>query len=211
MLYYSQLPRHPPPTLPMLTHVIQRELFWFYPWLRRMTSVLMAFEKRSHTLQPTALANEVLSKLLTWHGEVSGNSEHSLRMLAITIAKQTLIDHGRRRLTRASHWEQVCRDQRMRTEYPRHVSVQTRLTALVDAMEELESIDPILAEMMRLRFFEGYDHQQTAQMLRLSHRTAARRWAFAKAFLADAIARAESASDPTASLPSPLASQSKSG
>jgi len=195
----------------MLTQVIQRELFWFYPWLRRMTSVLMNFEKRSHTLQPTALAHEVLSKLLTWHGQVSGNAEHSLRMLAITIAKQTLIDHGRRRRTRAMHWEQLCEDHRMQLECERHASVQMRLTALIYAIEELESIDPILADMVRLRFFEGYSHQQTVQMLGLSQRTAARRWAFAKAFLADAIASAESAGDPPASSPSPLASQSKSG
>ena len=192
----------------MLTQVIQRELFWFYPWLRRMASVLMAFERRSHTLQPTALANEVMSKLLSWHGEVSDNSEHSLRLLAITIAKQTLIDHARRRLTRASHWEQVCEDHRMRTEHQRHASAQTRLTALVGATEELDSIDPILASMVRLRFFEGYDLQQTAQILGLSQRTAARRWAFAKAFLADAVAKAEAAGDPPASSPSLLSSQS---
>jgi DNA-directed RNA polymerase specialized sigma24 family protein len=82
------------------------------------------------------------------------------------------------------------------------------LTALMDALQELESIDPVLASMARLRFFEGYSHQQTAQLLNLSVRTAARRWAFTKAFLADAIAKAETAGDPPASSPSLLSSQS---
>jgi RNA polymerase sigma factor (TIGR02999 family) len=176
----------------MLHQVIQRELVWFYPWLRRMTNALMAFESRSHTLQPTALAHEVLAKLLAWQGEVTDNTEQSLRMLSITIAKQTLIDHGRRRSTRGSHWKQVCDQHRTRLESEQRPSVRKRLTAVLDAIEELDSLDPVLANLVRLRFFEGYNLLQSAQMLGLSPRTAARRWAFAKAFLADAIAQSES-------------------
>jgi RNA polymerase sigma factor (sigma-70 family) len=176
-----------------------------------MSNALMAFESRSHTLQPTALANEVLAKLLAWRGEVTGNTEQSLRMLSITIAKQTLVDHGRRRSTRGNHWEQVCDQHRARLEQQQSPSVRNRLTAVLDAIEEMDSLDPVLANLVRLRFFEGYNLRQSAQMLGLSHRTAARRWAFAKAFLADAIANAESAGDPSDSSPSLVSSQSSSG
>ncbi len=176
----------------MLTHVIHREFAWFYPWLRSMSGTLMAFERRSHTLQPTALANEVLAKLLSWHGELTDNSEKSLRVLAVTVAKQTLIDHGRRYTSRQKYMDFVrdeLRDPRAQSDPP---SIQSRLAIILDAMEELASIDESIADLVRLRFFEGYTHQQAAQMLNLSPRTAARRWAFAKAFLADAVARADS-------------------
>jgi DNA-directed RNA polymerase specialized sigma24 family protein len=161
----------------MLTQVIQRELNWFYPWLRKLSGALMAHESKSHTLQPTALANEVLSKLLAWRGGLSGNEEHSLRLLAITIAKQTLVDHGRRRSIRETRWQQVCEVYRTRIQRPSDASVQTRLSVVIEAIEELESIDTNLASMVRLRFFEGYNLQQIAQILQLSPRTAARRWA----------------------------------
>jgi RNA polymerase sigma factor (sigma-70 family) len=179
----------------MLSHVIQRELTWFYPWLRRMAQVLMAVESKSHTLQPTALANEVLAKLLAWRGSVNGNAENALRMLSITIAKQTLIDHGRRRRTRANHWKGICDQYRNRPSNPMTTAAQIRLRVVVDAMEELDSIEPVLGELVRLRFFEGYNLRQSAEILQLSPRTAARRWAFVKAFLADSIASAEDPND----------------
>jgi DNA-directed RNA polymerase specialized sigma24 family protein len=179
----------------MLSHVIQRELTWFYPWLRRMAHVLMAIESKSHTLQPTALANEVLAKLLAWRGSVTDNAENALRMLSITIAKQTLIDHGRRRRTRTNHWEGICDQYRTRPENPKTFSAEIRLKAVIDAVEELDSIEPVLGDLVRLRFFEGHSQRRAAEILQLSPRTAARRWAFVKAFLADAIARAEEDND----------------
>jgi|LakMenEpi03Aug12_release.lakeMendotaPanAssembly.Ray.scaffolds.fasta_scaffold05318_20 RNA polymerase sigma factor (sigma-70 family) len=176
----------------MLNHVIQREISWFYPWLRRVTQSLMTYECRSHTLQPTALANEVLAKLLAWRGSLSGNAELSLRQLAVTIARQTLIDHGRQRVIRAAYRKEMVNQQRMQMQKLENISLQNRLAAVVDAMEELESIDPTLSSLIRYRFFQGYSLQKTAELLDLPPRTAARRWAFAKAFLADAISSLES-------------------
>jgi DNA-directed RNA polymerase specialized sigma24 family protein len=116
-------------------------------------------------------------------------------MLSITIAKQTLIDHGRRRRTRTNHWEGICDQYRTRPENPKTFSAEIRLKAVIDAVEELDSIEPVLGDLVRLRFFEGHSQRRAAEMLQLSPRTAARRWAFVKAFLADAIARAEEDND----------------
>jgi len=179
----------------MLNHVITREFAWFYPWLRSMSGALMAFERRCHTLEPTALANEVLAKLLTWRGELSEDTEKSLRVLAVTVAKQTLIDHGRRYASRRKYMSFLRGEFREHTANTHPASIQTRLAAILDAIDELASIDEPMAGLIRLRFFEGYTHQQAAEILGLSPRTAARRWAFAKAFLADAISRADSDDD----------------
>jgi RNA polymerase sigma factor (TIGR02999 family) len=175
----------------MVPQIIHRELVWLYPWLRSMASRLMASERRSHTLQPTALANEVLAKLLAWRGELSEDTEKSLRVLAITVAKQTLIDRGRRH-THRKQYVQRMREQLLRSDTPEHTQpAGGRVAIVLDAIERLESIDPDLATLIRLRFFEGYTHAEATEKLGLSPRTAARRWAFAKAYLADAISKSE--------------------
>ncbi|MCU0707397.1 MAG: ECF-type sigma factor [Pirellula sp.] len=175
----------------MLSQIIHRELVWFYPWLRRMAGALMASERRSHTLQPTALANEVLAKLLAWKGDLSKDTEKSLRLLAVTVARQTLIDHGRRFASRRRHLTQIRDEQRACTVPSEAAPLNTRVTMVLEAIESLKTIDPQLSDLVRLRFLEGYTHQQATRMLGMSPRTAARRWAFAKAFLAEAISREE--------------------
>ena len=54
---------------------------------------------------------------------------------------------------------------------------------IIDAVEQLRSVDPILGELVVLRYFEGLDMDATANRLGISRRTAIRRWGFAKAFL----------------------------
>lgn len=156
----------------------------------------MSAERRSHTLQPTALANEVLAKLLAWKGDLSNDTEKSLRLLAVTVARQTLIDHGRRFATRRRHLAEIREEQRSQATTPEAVPLSARVTMVLEAIESLKAIDPQLSDLVRLRFLEGYTHQQATRMLGMSPRTAARRWAFAKAFLADAILRQEESSSP---------------
>jgi DNA-directed RNA polymerase specialized sigma24 family protein len=57
------------------------------------------------------------------------------------------------------------------------------LLAVDDALERLTQVDPSAAELIRLRFYAGLDHGQTAEILGVSRRTADRLWAFARAWL----------------------------
>jgi DNA-directed RNA polymerase specialized sigma24 family protein len=57
------------------------------------------------------------------------------------------------------------------------------LLALDEALRRLEEFDPQAAELIRLRFFVGFTHQQAADLLGLNKRTADRLWAFGRAFL----------------------------
>ncbi len=54
---------------------LQKEIAWLYPWLQDFCRRIMARERKNHTLQPTALTNEVLSRLLNWKGELVDDSE----------------------------------------------------------------------------------------------------------------------------------------
>lgn len=60
---------------------------------------------------------------------------------------------------------------------------------LDDAISRLESADPQAAAVVRLRFFAGLTVDQAAAALGISAPTVKRRWAFARAWLKDAIER----------------------
>ncbi|HEX7379593.1 MAG TPA: ECF-type sigma factor [Pirellulales bacterium] len=59
------------------------------------------------------------------------------------------------------------------------------LLALDEALDQLAAEDPQKAELVKLRFFAGFGEQQAADVLGISRATAARHWAYARAWLFD--------------------------
>ena len=59
--------------------------------------------------------------------------------------------------------------------------------ALDSAIRRLEEQDPTAADIVRLRFFAGLSVEETATMVELSERTVKREWAFARAWLYEAL------------------------
>ncbi|OGT99213.1 MAG: hypothetical protein A2085_04860 [Gemmatimonadetes bacterium GWC2_71_10] len=62
-----------------------------------------------------------------------------------------------------------------------------QLLALDDAFRRLEQQDPEAADVVRLRFFAGLSVAETAHATGRSERTVKREWAFARAWLYDAL------------------------
>ena len=60
---------------------------------------------------------------------------------------------------------------------------------LDDALEQLARAHPECAELVKLRFFAGMTLDEAAAALGLARRTADRQWAFARAWLCDALGR----------------------
>ena len=68
------------------------------------------------------------------------------------------------------------------------VSVSGReLTQLSDALDELADAEPILAEVVDLKYFCGFSFDEIAAMKSLSERTVRRHWTKARAYLHAAI------------------------
>jgi RNA polymerase sigma factor (TIGR02999 family) len=63
------------------------------------------------------------------------------------------------------------------------------LLDLDDALSSLASTNPQAAELVKLRYFAGLDLPEAAATLGLSTRSASRVWAFARAWLIDALDR----------------------
>jgi RNA polymerase sigma factor (sigma-70 family) len=61
------------------------------------------------------------------------------------------------------------------------------LLLLNESLEKLAEEKPEAAEVVKLRFFAGLTLEQAGQVLGCTERTAKRHWAFARAWLYDAI------------------------
>jgi RNA polymerase sigma factor (TIGR02999 family) len=68
------------------------------------------------------------------------------------------------------------------------------LIALEDALERLSQLDPRKGRVVELKFFGGLTIEEIAELLQISGATVEREWAFARAWLYDAIEGTEDAS-----------------
>ena len=58
-----------------------------------------------------------------------------------------------------------------------------QLVQLHELLDQLESREPEVAQLVKLRFFAGLTLSEAGEALGLSQRTAKRRWAYARAWL----------------------------
>ena len=66
-----------------------------------------------------------------------------------------------------------------------------QLLAVNDALDQLADAHPLEAEVVKLRYFVGLTHDETAEALGLSVRTSKYYWAHARAWLFQEITRAD--------------------
>lgn len=151
-----------------------------YGELHRLAQRVMAHQRGSHTLQPTALVNEAFLKLRAQDQGAVVDRTHFLRTSARAM-RQILVDHARRKNAqkRSSTGERVELDGLVE-EYERRSGDLVRLEL---ALEHLEQRDPDLVRMVEMRFFVGHTVEESAAILGISPREAARRWQTARLIL----------------------------
>jgi RNA polymerase sigma factor (TIGR02999 family) len=155
-----------------------------YDQLRKIAQQRMAEERVGHTLQATALVHEAYLRL-TRNTEVSWQGRAHFFSAASEAMRKILIDHARK-----------CGAQK-RGSGIRAVSGVLDLAsnekeighalALDELILRLEKEDSQAARVVQLRFYAGLSVEETAEILDISRRTAARDWAFARAWLAEQI------------------------
>lgn len=152
-----------------------------YDDLRNVAKRYMAAEKSSHTLQPTALANEAFLKIRSGGGNVS-NKEHLLALAAIAM-RRILVDHARRR--DASKRGGQFRQERL--EMLEHESLagtrDVEILEFDELLNKLSELDPRRARVVELRFFAGMSNEEIAAALGIARSTVAEDWAIARAWL----------------------------
>ena len=148
--------------------------------LRRIASRQMSRERKGHTLQPTALVNEVYLKLAGQDGFHWRDRAHFFAVCA-QVMRHILIDYAR------NH----ARDKRGGGAI--HVSVDEAevsadgqaadFVALDEALRALEAVDPQKGRIVELRYFGGLSVEEVAEVLKISPATVGREWRRAKAWL----------------------------
>lgn len=151
-----------------------------YQELRRIAKHHMARERPGHTLQTTALVNEVYLRLVDERKVSWQDRAHFFAICARTM-RRILVDFARSRLyqKRGGGEERVSLDESLIVVGgPGH-----HLLALDDALTHLAAHDPRKSQVVELRFFGGLSVEETAEALKISPETVMRDWKMAKAWL----------------------------
>jgi RNA polymerase sigma-70 factor (ECF subfamily) len=150
-----------------------------YGDLRRVARRLMRAERSGHTLQPTALVNEVFLRL--FDGPVTSRNRAHFFAIAAAMMRRVLVDHARahRAGKRTGHATRIELDEVLVYAEQR----SDELLSLDNALAHLGKVDARQSSIVELRFFGGLDEAEIAVLLGISMRTVKRDWSVAKAWL----------------------------
>ena len=150
-----------------------------YQELRRVAARYMRGERPDHTLQPTALVNELFIKLLD--APVDWQNRAHFFAVAAGQLRRILVNHARDRQAekRGGKRVKVALTELNGLAEPR----EQDLLELNDALDRLELVDARAARVIELRFFAGLTDAEAAEVLGISVATLKRDWAFGRAWL----------------------------
>jgi RNA polymerase sigma factor (TIGR02999 family) len=156
-----------------------------YDELRKLAAARMTNEAAGHTLQPTALVHEAWLRLTENEPSTQFANRAHFFAAAAEAMRRILIDHARRKATgkRGHGWERLNLDN---IEIAADADDDT-LLLVNESLEKLAHEEPKAAEIVKLRFFAGLTLEEAGQLLGFTERTAKRHWAFARAWLYDAM------------------------
>jgi RNA polymerase sigma factor (TIGR02999 family) len=151
-----------------------------YDQLRQVAARRLRRERANHTLQPTALVHEVYVKLIDQE-HVRWKDRAHFFAIASQLMRRILVDHARAHgaAKRGGGGPMVSLDDAGDVALEQNVSV----VALDEALAQLETLDPVQAQIIELRYFGGLTIEETAAVVRVSPATVGREWTVAKAWL----------------------------
>ena len=156
--------------------------------LHRVARRHMGRERAGHTLQPTALVNEVFLRLIEIN-RVQWQSRAHFFAMAGRLMRRILVDFARARgnQKRGGGVRKVTLDEALVVAPERSLD----LIAVDQALQRLGALDMRKGQVVELRFFGGLTLEETAEVLGVSTDTVKRDWRVAKLFLLREISRAE--------------------
>lgn len=148
--------------------------------LRKLAHHYLGRERSDHTLQPTALVNEVYLRLVD-RKQVSWRDRAHFFAFAATTIRRILVESARKKKSA----------KRGAGARPLTLTEAEGLTGrdrvdVIDldrALTALAALDQRQARLVELRYFGGLTIDETAEVLEVGPATVSRDWATAKAFL----------------------------
>jgi len=162
------------------TETLENLLPLVYDELHRQAVRAFSRERAGHTLQPTALVNEVYLRLAD-QDEMKWQNRAQFFGIAAQMMRRILVSHARSRnaAKRGGGEHCITLDEGLVLAPQRDVN----LLAIDEALTKLEAIDPDKSRMVELRFFSGLSVEESAEVMGVSPRTIDRQWQIAKAWL----------------------------
>jgi RNA polymerase sigma factor (TIGR02999 family) len=150
------------------------------PELHRLAHHYMSRERPGQTLQTTALLNEAYLRLVDNPRRDWQNRTHFVAA-ASQLMRRIMVDRARERraLKRGGDAMKVSLNEAVLVSEER----AEELLALDEALEKLAAQDPRKGQIVELRYFGGLTTEETADFLKISHRTVRREWRMAKVWL----------------------------
>ncbi|MBN8887506.1 MAG: sigma-70 family RNA polymerase sigma factor [Rudaea sp.] len=164
-----------------------------YAELHRAARRQLQQERADHTLQPTALVNEVFLRLAERRELELNDRAHFIR-LAAQIMRHVLVDHARAQralkrggdvaVTSLDHLERGDGLPLMRDDDEAEgLRMEMDFLALDAALDKLAGLSERQVQVVNLRYFGGLSIEEVGETLDLSPATVKRDWTMARLFL----------------------------
>jgi RNA polymerase sigma-70 factor (ECF subfamily) len=159
-----------------------------YEDLRCLAHRHMGGERPDHTLQTTALVNEAYLRLADQTNPSWQNRAHFFA-LAARAMRQILVNYAKsyRAQKRGGGALKVDLDEAALVS----LEQSKEIVDLHDALERLATLDSRKARVVELKYFGGLNHDEIAEVLKISTVTVRRDWMFAKTWLYDELQNAD--------------------
>jgi RNA polymerase sigma factor (TIGR02999 family) len=156
-----------------------------YDELRKLAAQRMSHEQPGQTLEATALVHEAYLRLVGDERMKPWDGRGHFFAAAAEAMRRILVDRARdrRRQKRGGGRRRVRIDLNAVLQDP----PGDDLLALDEALQSLAREDAAGAELVRLRIFAGLTLAEAAEVMGIGRRTADRYWAYARAWLCDAL------------------------
>ncbi len=154
-----------------------------YDELRQLAARQLAHDRPGETLNPTALVHEAYLRLVGEGNDRPYHDRSHFFAAAATAMRHIRIDQARRKKTE----KRGGNARRLELDDVASPMPDDELLALDEALKQLAALDARKAQLVELRFFAGLTSDQAAAVLGISATTADRDWAFARAWLRDAV------------------------
>jgi len=151
-----------------------------YEELRLIATQKMAQEKPGQTLQATALIHEAYIRLVEGENQ-SWNSRGHFFKAAAEAMRRILIENARRK--QSTKYGGKRRRVKLDVSELAIEGFSDDIIALDEALTKLTNHKPLVAEVVRLRYFAGLTIIQISEIMGISRRTVDSYWAYAKAWL----------------------------
>jgi len=161
---------------------------WFvtvYDQLRALARQRLSGERSDHTLQPTALVNEVFLRLQN-DRSLDQTDQSKFFLAAAEAMRRILIEHARARARKKRGGNELGQPaRRINLDAAEWVTDQNldQILTLDDAICRMTQSSPEKAQVVRLRFYAGLSVLETAKVMDVSEATVMRLWRYARAWL----------------------------